>query len=88
MDAILVTQGKSLTDLSDGELEKHLHDMTKDGHIIFSYVDVLGEMNRRADEKRTAANVTLTKWIVVATVVAAFAALVSAAAAVIALLKI
>jgi hypothetical protein len=61
--------------------------LTKDGYINFSYVDVLGEMNRRADEKRTAANITLTKWIVVATVVAACAALISAGAAVVVVFK-
>jgi hypothetical protein len=87
MDAILVPKSKALTHFTDEELEQHLHEMTKDGYIVYSYVDVLGEMNRRADEKRTAANITLTKWIVVATVVAAFSALVSAVAAIVALLK-
>jgi hypothetical protein len=61
--------------------------MTEGDRIVFSYEDVLKEMNRRADIARTEATIRLTRWIVAATVAAGLGALVSAAAAVIALLK-
>ncbi|HEX5736847.1 MAG TPA: hypothetical protein VF131_28715 [Blastocatellia bacterium] len=81
----LQKKSRALIDWTEEELKAALR--TEAENVQYSYNGIVAEIERRSQDKHTQAIQRLTKWAVILTAVASIGTLVSAAAAVIALLK-